>query len=117
MAKVALECVAEEIERYTSVPAGLDVKPSGSSLIAMGYKNGLIVDDHGQDYRCMLGKPVSFALSGGVCQCPDDCLFCKSGDCVPSDGEILLEGGFRYLFGHADEEELMSHLKKMDKTR
>lgn len=116
LVNVALECVAEEIDRYTEVPAGLDIKPSGSSLIAMDCKSGIITDDQGRDYQCAAGKPISFSLSGGVCQCPDDCPHCKGGGCFPSSNGFLLESGLLYEVGVTKGEEVVTHLRKVEKS-
>ena len=97
-----IECLSESIDRYTA-PAdqfafrtGLPIiKPSASSIVAMSAENGIITREDGTDIFCMAGKPVSFAMSGGILQCDKDCPYYMNG-CAPDIDGILLEGNIRY---------------------
>lgn len=98
-----LECIAESIDRFTEVPAGVSVNPSPSSIIAMGVDNGILCHADGTDIHCIAGKPVSLALSGGVCQCNETCPYW--GECCPDSGIIILESSAEYQFDNPDAEE------------
>lgn len=90
---VAMDCIAEEIDRYTKVPAEYSIKPSVSSLINMSDENGIILAHDGKDISCAAGKPVSHAMSGGCCQCTEECM--KQHQCNPEHGVMQLQNGFR----------------------
>ena len=63
-----MECIAEVIEKYQSVPENVSVKLSPSTVIAPSCFNGILVHDEDKsDIKCAAGKPVSNALLGGVC--------------------------------------------------
>lgn len=87
------ECIASVIDSYTMVPDGLDIKPSPSSVIAPGCRDGIMVSDNA-DILCAAGKPISFALSGGVCQCSDKCM--ATHDCAPEACYIKMDQGLTY---------------------
>lgn len=72
-AAVLVECLADIIEQFTVVPPDLEITPSGSSLVAMGMENGIIVGADGKDITCRAGHPISAAMSGACCQCNDSC--------------------------------------------
>lgn len=93
MVETVAQCIAEVIDRYTTVPEGLEIKPSPSSLVALACENGIITSDNA-DIRCAAGKPVSFALSGGVCQCSEECM--AAHDCDPEKCYLQLECGLSY---------------------
>lgn len=105
---VVLECLAEVVDRYTEVPAGLDIKPSASSVVAMGCKPGIIVE-HGKDLKCADGKPISLAMGGGCCQCDESCPHYQE-DCSPEDGMVILNGGFVYDGTSSNESALLRFL-------
>jgi hypothetical protein len=101
----AMECIEEEISRYTVVPDGLDISPSVSSIIAPSIQNGILMDDK-KDVCCRGGKPVSEAY---YCdrKCPHSLNCCE--------GEVLLENGFNYHIGpmnyNVRDEALMESIK------
>lgn len=80
-----MECLADSIESGTIVPAGLNIKPSVSSLIAPSCEEGIIMDGC-EDVKCANGNPISFAMSGGVLQCSESCPFFS--ECRPEEGEF-----------------------------
>lgn len=87
------ECLAEVIARYTLVPPDLQIEPSGSSLVAMGMENGIIVNADGKDIVCRAGHPISNAMNGACSQCDQACPFfqlCFDGaaDDLPRTGRI-----------------------------
>ena len=104
--RCVMECLASVIDSCTEVPAGLDIKPSPSSLIAMSCKEGVLTDENGKDFRCIGGKPVSSALSGGCCQCDESCPHFGK-ECDPENCRIQLPSGFCYEPGSATDEELL----------
>lgn len=104
--RCVMECLASVIDSCTEVPAGLDIKPSPSSLIAMSCKEGVLTDENGKDFRCIGGKPVSSALSGGCCQCDKSCPYFNAG-CDPEMCRIQLPNGFCYEPGSGTDEELL----------
>lgn len=104
--RTVLECLAETIERHTQVPSDLDIKPSPSSLVAMGCTQGIIGDDDGRDFLCALNRPISEALNGGVVQCPDNCPHRET--CAPGKGKPVLAAG-----QPANEEDLVALLESM----
>lgn len=89
----AMDCIAEDIDRYTKVPDEYSIEPSVSSLINMGEKNGIILSRDGRDVSCAAGKPVSYAMSGGCCQCTKECM--EQHQCNPDQGIMQLQNGFR----------------------
>lgn len=89
----AMDCIAEDIDSYTKVPDEYGVNPSVSSLINMGEKNGIILARDGEDISCAAGKPVSYAMSGGCCQCTEECM--ERHQCNPDQGIMQLQNGFR----------------------
>lgn len=89
-----MDCIAENIDRHTEVPADLTIRPSGSSLIAMGHQAGIILDSEGMDIKCAAGIPVSQALLGGTEQCREDCP--HQGSCEQSRCVFSLEKGVLY---------------------
>lgn len=93
----ALECIAESMDRYTELPSlcAPDFKPSPSSIVALGYQNGIVGCEDGSDIPCIAGKPVSKAMTGGVLQC-ENCEFLKNGKCDPDKGRLLLEDDIVY---------------------
>lgn len=95
------DCLAESISRHTSGLKGLDIVPSGSSLVAMGVKTGILLRD-GRDLLCATGKQVSHALSGGCCQCEPDCPHFNQ-DCFPDTEGILLRHERFYEYGASNE--------------
>jgi len=82
--KTTIECLECSIENDTSVPEGLAIEPSSSSLIAPDTAEGIIVRFGGSDIECAAGKPISHAMAGGVCQCDDSCPHFK--ECFTEDG-------------------------------
>lgn len=107
--RCVMECLASVIDSCTEVPAGLDIKPSPSSLIAMSCKEGVLTDEEGKDFRCIGGKPVSSALSGGCCQCDKSCPYFNAG-CDPEMCRIQLPNGMCYGPGSAKDETLLKYL-------
>lgn len=95
------DCLAENISKHTSGLKGLDIVPSGSSLIAMGIKTGILLQDN-KDFLCAAGKQVSRALQDGYCQCKSDCPHFKQ-DCFPETEGILLQHERFYEYGKSDE--------------
>lgn len=93
--QTVIDCLGETIDRFTEVPVGLNIKPSGSSAVAMDIENGIILDGYGKDLLCAAGKPVSFAMAGGVCQCPDDCGVRIDFGCDPEGCRVCLACGAR----------------------
>lgn len=93
LVKCVEECIASVIDSHTTVPDGLDIKPSPSSIVAPACDEGIIVSGNA-DLRCAAGKPVSFAMSGGVCQCTDECMAVHN--CVPESCCIKLDCGLTY---------------------
>ena len=69
----------------------------------MGVDNGILCHADGTDIHCIAGKPVSLALSGGVCQCNETCPYW--GECCPDSGIIILESSAEYQFDNPDAEE------------
>lgn len=106
--KTTLECLAETIDRYTTIPDGLHVVPSPSSIIAMGQESGIIVNGS-EDIKCADGKPVSNAMAGGCCQCCEQCRFFQKG-CDPEHGLLLLKSGFLYDGAAENEDSLLESL-------
>lgn len=107
--RCVMECLASVIDSCTEVPAGLDIRPSPSSLIAMSCREGILTDEKGKDFRCIGGKPVSNALSGGCCQCDKSCPYFNAG-CDPEMCRIQLPSGFCYEPGSGEDEELLRRL-------
>lgn len=107
MVETVAQCIAEVIDRHTIVPEGLDIKPSPSSLVALACENGIIMSDYA-DIRCAAGKPVSFALSGGVCQCSEECMAAHA--CNPEECHIQLESGTTYAPSVQKSDEFVSEL-------
>lgn len=85
----AMECLAENIDRFTSVKAGLNIRPSVCSVIAMSCESGIVMDGD-DDLKCRAGRPVSEAGINYCGACP------HSNECDPDEGSILLEGDVRY---------------------
>lgn len=110
MVETVAQCIAEVIDRYTTVPEGLEIKPSPSSLVALACENGIITSDNA-DIRCAAGNPVSFALSGGVCQCPEECM--AAHDCAPENCYVQLECGATYDPSENDSCKFVSELSAM----
>lgn len=112
LVQVVADCLADTINDYTTVPEGLDIKPSGSSLILMSEESGIIVDEDGEDIRCSNGVPVSDALSNDCSQCaccPEEVR------CRPEIGRVRLregEGGVFDTKNPAMALVLLSGLKK-----
>lgn len=107
--RCVMECLASVIDSCTEVPAGLDIKPSPSSLIAMSCKEGVLTDEEDKDFRCIGGKPVSAALLGGCCQCDASCPYFNAG-CDPEMCRIQLPNGMCYEPGSGEDEELLKSL-------
>lgn len=107
------ECLAECIERFTTVPDYCSIKPSGSSLIAMSCDNGILTDEKGYDLLCAGGKPVSHALSGGCDQCADSGCPWYGTDCVPENVTIRLQNGYIYTPGSHTDEKLLAALERV----
>ena len=107
--RCVMDCLASVIDSCTEVPAGLDIKPSPSSLIAMSCKEGVLTDENGKDFPCIGGKPVSNVLSGGCCQCDKSCPYFNAG-CDPEMCRIQLPSGFCYEPGSREDEELLRRL-------
>lgn len=107
-ALVVLDCLEEQIDRYTEVPAGLDIKPSCTSLIAMSCYNGVIMID-GADVKCAGGIPVSEAGSHSCCTKACEEEKC----CCPDKGELRLFNGFLYKMSETSmkDDELLDSLE------
>lgn len=90
--RCAMECIEEAIGRYTVVPAGLDIKPSVNSAIAMEMNSGIIMDGN-KDLRCRAGKCLS---DSAACSCLAGCPYARIGGCFPEKGRILLENDVAY---------------------
>ena len=91
-----LECMAETLTSHTESPsAAPDFTPSTSSIIALGYRKGIIGHADDTDIQCAAGKNVSDAMYNGCVQC-ENCEYLDKGECNPSRGEFLLEEGILY---------------------
>lgn len=99
------DCLAESISLHTTGLSGLDIIPSGSSLVAMGTQTGILLRD-GRDLLCASGKQASRALRGGCCQCGSDCSHFKQ-DCFPETEGILLRHEQFYRYGAANDNTLL----------
>ena len=102
---VVMQCLQESIERHTTVDKTLKIKPSVSSAIATGIRDGIILNGN-EDLKCRAGHPLSEA---------DSC--CKWGDCPyrdkcdPNNGSYLLEGDIEYeAWGLQSEDEFVATL-------
>lgn len=94
LVQVVADCLAETIHDYTTVPEGLNINPSGSSLVLMSEESGIIVDEDGEDIRCIYGIPASEVANGeyqGPCEC-GDCIY-EGGSCCPDIGRVRLREG------------------------
>lgn len=109
--ETTIECLAESIDRFTEVPDGLDLKPSVSSLVAMGCESGIITSG-GKDIDCAGGWPVSSAMEGGVCQCDEKCAY-YGRKCHPEYGDILLKENFVYDGSSRQADCLIDHLDRL----
>lgn len=89
--------IAEHIERYTTVPDGLNITPSVTSLIAMGSSSGILMDGK-NDFLCESGFPVSVAGDTRLC---NSCQY-HSYQCFPERCRVLLKGGHLYVRGEDD---------------
>lgn len=107
-AMVTIDCLAEAIDKYTEVPDGLEIKPSSTSIIAMGCQPGIIVSN-GKDLKCAYGHPVSSVMAGGCCQCDENCPHFNA-ECYPEYGVTMLEGGFIYDGSSEREDALIKFL-------
>lgn len=92
LVQVAADCLADTIQDYTTVPEGLNIRPSGSSLVLMSEESGIIVGEDGEDIRCIAGAPVSDALCGDCSQCGENCFY-KEASCCPEIGRVRLREG------------------------
>lgn len=102
------ECLEESIGRYTTVPDGLDITPSGSSLVAMSHKSGIIVNGEGKDILCLAGHPISAAqleCCGGT-----ECLYANTGRCLPDEGRFCLQCGEEYQPNSTRDSSLLAAL-------
>lgn len=112
LVQVVMDCLAATIDSCTTVPDGVKIQPSGSSVILPSVHTGILLNDQ-QDILCAAGKDASYALSGGVCQCDETCPFFQK-ECSPENGEMLLQSGIRYKLGETlSANELMSQLKRI----
>lgn len=109
--QTVIDCLGDVIDQFTEVPEGLKIKPSGSSAIAMSIENGILHDGNGEDLLCAAGRPVSFAMAGGVCQCPDNCGVRMDFDCDPMGCRVRLACGVR-----TDDSEKMIEALKAEKN-
>lgn len=109
--QTVIDCLGEVIDQFTEVPEGLKIKPSGSSPIAMSIEPGILLDGNGEDLLCAAGRPVSLAMAGGVCQCPDDCGVRKDFGCDPMGCSILLACGARSGVRIDDAEKMLQALE------
>lgn len=106
-----IECLSESIDRYTE-PADQLVQPSASSIVAMSWDDGIVTREDGTDIFCMAGKPVSFAMSGGVLQCDENCPYYMNG-CAPDVDGILLEGNIRFDYD-SNSDKLIGQLEEYE---
>ena len=111
--RVAAECLMEALDRYTTVPDSLNIKPSASSVVAMGCKSGIIMSGT-QDLECAAGNPVSHAMDGGVCQCDNTCPYYGTS-CQPENVVIMLEGGAIYNGRSESKEDVLASLDAYQK--
>lgn len=117
-----IDCLEEDIDRYTEVPNDLKVVPSGSTLIAMGIKSGIIVQEDGSDILCAAGKPISETMSGGCCQCGscEHYSKCFADYGLPRYGRILPMDMIHQLDGSVDkspftiDDLIVKHLDRED---
>lgn len=110
--QTVMDCIAEAIDRYTQTSDNLNFKPSVSTLIAMGFSNGVLACDDYTDVLCAGKEAVSKAMTGGVLQghC-DNCPHHKHG-CDPENGELLLSNGFLYDGSFRRADDLIKSLEK-----
>ena len=92
-----MECIAEAMDRYTEAPECSEAKfmPSPSSIVALGYKNGVVGYSDGTDIHCMGREPVSKVMSNGVVQCKS-CEHMRMGKCCPEKGRIRIAPNVLY---------------------
>lgn len=107
-----IECLSDTISRYTKVPEGLNIRPSGNSAICMSMENGIITDDDGNDLLCAQGLALSDTecctgfiqnKDGTQVQCP----WHINGACDPEHCCVMLNSGHSFVpFEFEDKLEL-----------
>lgn len=103
-----MECLAEKIDRFTSIRPGLNIRPSITSVIAMSSESGIVMDDN-DDLKCKAGKPISEAGINYCGACP------YRNECDPDEGSILLEGDVHYeAWGYPSMQDDEAFLKALD---
>ena len=110
LVSTVMDCLAETIDHGTVVPPDIKIKPSPSTPICPEHAPGIILDADNCDITCILGKPMSEVLSGGVCQCYEDCTERLAGNCDPDNGMICMRSIIPYNLGSPDNDVLKSLL-------
>lgn len=111
LVNVVMECLAEVIDSHTTVPEGLEINPSVSSVIVPSHEVGIAMSGN-KDIRCAMGRDISYAMSGGVCQCDDGTCPYWGKKCFPEDGNVVLENGVNYCpRGVLSEDRFMKHVE------
>lgn len=82
-----IECLIHTIDTCTTVPTGLDIRPSVLSIIAPSHRDGIMLVDNA-DVKCAANKPVS------CCDCNSECASIHG--CDPEEGVVKLQNGFIY---------------------
>lgn len=104
-----IQCLSDSISRYTEVPEGLKLYPSGNSAVAMSLDNGIITDGNGNDLVCKNGIPLSetegcTGITGDDPSDPKTCPYFAMGLCSPESCQIVLNDGHTYIPFKYDEE-------------
>lgn len=112
LVQTVADCLADAITDRTFVPEGLDIEPSGASLVLMQYESGIILGADGKDLKCAVGIPVSKTMCAECCQCDEECQ--ERNGCYPEIGRINLGNGNIFNASSPTQGESLIMLERMD---
>lgn len=115
LVQVVADCLADTISDRTTVPEGLDIKPSGASLVLMQCESGIILGADGKDLKCAAGIPVSKTMCAECCQCNAKCQ--KENGCSPEIGRFNLGDGNIFDASSSTQGVSLIMLEKMDEQK